>query len=167
MKSAFLIFVHYKRDPRIDVAGFDRWKVLRNLCRSKIIDTTEFYSCIEDISPTLKIEEIILGLLKMCVFSINLYFTGLHLTSNSTLEPKSVHWEEFSHYNMWIRCFMSRNIGQMDSSWINIKLNSSFTYDIWLADPDFFLLSYNPGGTPHILKKEIKEIVLIRILHLY
>ena len=59
------------------------------------------------------------------------------------------------------RCFISRDNFHMDSSWINIHLNSTFTYDIWLGDPGFFLLSYNPGGPPNSWKKAMKEILIM------
>ena len=65
-------------------------------------------------------------------------------------------FEEISIYNMWINCWIARNIGKVDRLWVTLNLNSSIKYHIWLADPNFFLLSHNPSGTPSIWENNIE-----------
>ena len=65
-------------------------------------------------------------------------------------------FEEISLYNMWTNCWIARNIGKIDRFWVTVNLTSSGYYHIWLADPDFFLISFNPSGTPSIWENDIK-----------
>ena len=54
-----------------------------------------------------------------------------------------------------------RNTGKTDRLWVEVNLSSSIEYHSWIADPNFFLLSYNPSGTPSIwenVKVKIKQL---------
>ena len=67
-------------------------------------------------------------------------------------------FEEISLYNMWTNCWIARNIGKIDRSWVTLNLLSSTKYHIWLADPNFFLLSHNPSGTTSIWENNIEVL---------
>ena len=73
------------------------------------------------------------------------------------VNPK-IYFEEISLYNMWINCWIVRNIGNVDRSFITLNLHSSTTYHIWLADPNFFFLSHNPSGTPSVWESNIEVL---------
>ena len=66
---------------------------------------------------------------------------------------------------IWLNCWIARNIGKIKRSWVELGLFSSIEYHIWLADPNFFILGYNPSGTPSIWQNHAKVCTtFLRIL---
>ena len=103
-----------------------------------VTTTDQFYNCSN--SLVYEREEIILW---------SVYFTFKTASFNET----EVNWEDFTETLIHGKCQTLRNLPELKEAY-NFKaiLNESIAapYKIWLHDPDYFVTSLNPSGTPRL-----------------
>ena len=79
----------------------------------------------------------------------SVYFTFKTASFNET----EVNWEDFTETLIHGKCQTLRNLPELEEAY-NFKaiLNESIAapYKIWLHDPDYFVTSLNPSGTPRL-----------------
>ena len=103
-----------------------------------ITTTDQFYNCSN--SLVYERDDIILR---------SVYFTFKTASFNET----EVNWEDFTETLIHGKCQTLRNLPELEEAY-NFKaiLNESIPapYKIWLHDPDYFVTSLNPSGTPRL-----------------
>ena len=107
-----------------------------DICNRSLTTSEEYYDCVESAFYTK--EELIFE-------SLIFDFTTARF-SNIT-----VNWEPKVSAIFFGRCFTASNIGTIEAGkWIKVHLNTTIQakYNIWLHDPDFFMLSLNPLSVP-------------------
>ena len=55
------------------------------------------------------------------------------------------------------KCLTARKLVNIYPKYVYLHLNPNFTYYIWIHDPSFQVLSWNPSGIPGIKKAPFKE----------
>ena len=112
-----------------------------NACNksSEIESVMDFYSCYE--SLTYKKEDLVLG---------SYYWDYINWADPAL----NISWDKLSYSMLYGQCQWARNIGEIEESkFIKIKLNKSLEYKVWIHDPDFFFMSWNPKSVPKISLK--------------
>ena len=65
-----------------------------------------------------------------------------------------IQWDELSYSMMYGKCQLARDIGEIEETkFVKLKLNDSLEYRVWIHDPNFFFMSWNPRSTPSLLAK--------------
>ena len=108
------------------------------LCKTELSTVEEFYACVDT-----KLREKDELVLRMQDFSF----------ATTIMTNRTGHWEDFVE-NLWNgRCQTMRDFGTLEENlYLKVFLNKSFPYQfqIFLHDPNFFILSVNPTQTPFI-----------------
>ena len=113
------------------------WMFCHN--NTNVTSVQEFYKCYD--SMIFKKEEIILG---------SYYWDYINWKSPDL----QIEWDELSYSMMYGRCQLARDIGEIEETkFIKLKLNDSLEYRVWIHDPNFFFMSWNPRSTPSLLAK--------------
>ena len=113
------------------------WMFCHN--NTNVTSVQEFYKCYD--SMIFKKEEIILG---------SYYWDYINWRSPDL----QIEWDELSYSMMYGRCQLARDIGEIEETkFVKLKLNDSLEYRVWIHDPNFFFMSWNPRSTPSLLAK--------------
>ena len=85
------------------------------------------------------------------------YLIDSYLTSNNYSKfEKETKWDTW--YINTQKCSTAKNIGQLHNLWFSMSLVPNKTYEIWLYDPTFFILSFNPISVPAIKINNFKDM---------
>ena len=113
------------------------WMFCHN--NTNVTSVQEFYKCYD--SMIFKKDEMIFGSYHWDY--INWKSPDLH-----------IQWDELSYSMMYGKCQLARDIGEIEETkFVKLKLNDSLEYRVWIHDPNFFFMSWNPRSTPSLLAK--------------
>ena len=123
---------------KIDGSNFDgdMIKMFAQTCQTTFTDANSFFKCAETL--TYNKSEIILGTKQ---------FDTLTLTTTDI----TAHWDLMSYSMNHGRCYTTNTLGQLNETrQITVPLNKSVSYRIWIHDPEFFVISWNPSSVPFV-----------------
>ena len=130
-------------------------------CGIDISNMSEFYYCFEYLSYTK--EEIILGIetRKRVKKNYNIFIClGSFLVNSKKNQTFTIEWDQQNYIMRWGKCLTAKNLENVNSMSLHLLLNPNFTYNIWISDPKFQVLSSNPSSIPGIKKTTFKESFL-------
>ena len=105
-------------------------------CQENLTDAEKFFECAETL--TFNKSEIVLGTKQ---------FNTLTLTTSDL----PADWDLMSYSINHGRCYTTSSLGQLNETrQISVPLNKSVSYRIWIHDPDFFVISWNPSSVPFV-----------------
>ena len=82
---------------------------------------------------------------------------GSYLEDSEKVHNFSIKWTEENYNIQYGKCLTARKLGNIYPRYVYLHLNPNFTYYIWIHDPSFQVLSWNPSGIPGIKKTPFKE----------
>ena len=85
------------------------------------------------------------------------YFVGSYLEDSEEVHNFSIKWTEENYNIQYGKCLTARKLVNIYPRYVYLHLNPNFTYNIWIHDPRFQVLSWNPSGIPGIKKTPFKE----------
>ena len=113
------------------------WMICHN--NTNVTSVQEFYECYD--SMIFKKDELIFG---------SYYWDYINWKSPDL----QIEWDELSYSMMYGKCQLARDIGEIEETkFVKLKLNDSLEYRVWIHDPNFFFMSWNPRSTPSLLAK--------------
>ena len=113
------------------------WMFCHN--NTNVTSVQEFYKCYD--SMIFKKDEMIFG---------SYYWDYINWKSPDL----QIEWDELSYSMMYGKCPLARDIGEIEETkFVQIKLNDSLEYRVWIHDPNFFFISRNPRSTPSLIAK--------------
>ena len=123
---------------KIDGSNYDgdMIKMFAQTCQTTFTDANSFFKCAE--SLTYNKSEIILGTKQFDTLTLT--------TSDMTAD-----WDLMSYSMNHGRCYTPSSLGQLNETrQITVPLNKSVSYRIWIHDPEFFVISWNPSSVPFV-----------------
>ena len=122
-----------------------------SLCEENLTNAEQFYECFE--KKNYQRSEIIEGTFRR--------------RFGESLENTVVSWSEILYTFDTGICYTAERFGKMEELEMNfINLNLSMSYDVFLHDPNFFLVAINPSNSPRI-KIDINNLKKIGDLNIH
>ena len=75
-----------------------------------------------------------------------LIFLGTYVEDSIEISNFSIEWEEQNYNIQFGKCLTARNLTNTQKMQVFLHINPNFTYNIWIHDPHFQVLSNNPSS---------------------